>query len=60
MIFAHTVRAALLAAGTAASSTGASGIWRQMDLDLGEIGAGAFRDKVRELLASRPFAQAGP
>jgi predicted nucleotidyltransferase component of viral defense system len=28
-----------------------------MDLDLGEIGAGAFRDKVRELLASRPFAQ---
>ena len=28
-----------------------------MDLDLGEIGAGAFRDKVREILASRPFAQ---
>ncbi len=28
-----------------------------MDLDLGEIGVGAFRDKVRELLASRPFAQ---
>ncbi len=28
-----------------------------MDLDLGEIGAGAFRDKVREVLASRPFAQ---
>ena len=28
-----------------------------MDLDLGEISAGAFRDKVRELLASRPFAQ---
>jgi predicted nucleotidyltransferase component of viral defense system len=28
-----------------------------MDLDLGEIGARAFRDKVRELLASRPFAQ---
>jgi hypothetical protein len=28
-----------------------------MDLDLGEIGAGAFRDKVRETLASRPFAQ---
>ena len=28
-----------------------------MDLDLGEIGAGAFRDEVREILASRPFAQ---
>ena len=28
-----------------------------MDLDLGEIGTGAFKDKVRELLASRPFAQ---
>jgi hypothetical protein len=28
-----------------------------MDLDLGEIGAGAFRDRVRETLASRPFAQ---
>jgi predicted nucleotidyltransferase component of viral defense system len=28
-----------------------------MDLDLGEIGTGAFRDEVRELLASRPFAQ---
>jgi hypothetical protein len=28
-----------------------------MDLDLGEIGAGAFRDRVREILASRPFAQ---
>jgi len=28
-----------------------------MDLDLGEVGAGAFRDKVREILASRPFAQ---
>jgi len=28
-----------------------------LDLDLGEIGAGAFKDKVRELLASRPFAQ---
>ena len=28
-----------------------------MDLDLGPIGVGAFRDKVRELLSSRPFAQ---
>ena len=28
-----------------------------MDLDLGEIGAGAFRDRVREILASRPFTQ---
>lgn len=28
-----------------------------MDLDLGAIGAGAFRDRVRETLASRPFAQ---
>ena len=28
-----------------------------MDLDLGEIGAGAFRDRVRETLASHPFAQ---
>jgi predicted nucleotidyltransferase component of viral defense system len=28
-----------------------------MDLDLGGIEARAFRDKVRELLASRPFAQ---
>jgi hypothetical protein len=28
-----------------------------MDLDLGEVGASSFRDKVREILASRPFAQ---
>ncbi len=28
-----------------------------MDLDLGAIARGAFRDEVRELLASRPFAQ---
>jgi predicted nucleotidyltransferase component of viral defense system len=28
-----------------------------MDLDLGPIGVGAFRDKVRDLLSSRPFAQ---
>ena len=28
-----------------------------MDLDLGEIGAQAFRDKVGEIFASRPFAQ---
>ncbi len=28
-----------------------------MDLDLGAIGRGAFRDDVRELFASRPFAQ---
>jgi hypothetical protein len=28
-----------------------------MDLDLGAIGAVAFRDRVRETLASRPFAQ---
>ena len=28
-----------------------------MDLDLGEVGAAAFRDKVREVLGSRPFAQ---
>ena len=28
-----------------------------MDLDLGEVGAAAFRDKVREVLRSRPFAQ---
>ncbi len=28
-----------------------------MDLDLGEISVDAFRDKVRELLASRPFGQ---
>jgi hypothetical protein len=28
-----------------------------MDLDLGDVGAGTFRDKVREVLASRPFAQ---
>jgi hypothetical protein len=28
-----------------------------MDLDLGAIGAAAFRDRVRETLASRPFAQ---
>jgi hypothetical protein len=28
-----------------------------MDLDLGAMGRGAFRDEVRELLASRPFAQ---
>ena len=28
-----------------------------MDLDLGEVGADVFRDKVRDLLASRPFAQ---
>jgi len=28
-----------------------------LDLDLGEIGAGPFRDRVRELLASRPFLQ---
>lgn len=30
---------------------------QDMDLDLGEIGKGAFRDEVREILASRPFAQ---
>ena len=29
----------------------------RLDLDLGQIGAGVFRDKVREILASRPFAQ---
>ena len=28
-----------------------------MDLDLGEIGARTLRDKVREVLVSRPFAQ---
>lgn len=28
-----------------------------MDLDLGEIGRETFRDEVRKLLASRPFAQ---
>jgi hypothetical protein len=28
-----------------------------MDLDLGGIGAQAFRDKMNEILASRPFAQ---
>jgi hypothetical protein len=28
-----------------------------MDLDLGPIGTGAFRDAVRETFASRPFAQ---
>ena len=28
-----------------------------IDLDLGPIGVGAFRDKVRDLLSSRPFAQ---
>lgn len=28
-----------------------------MDLDLGDIGAQAFRDKVSEVFASRPFAQ---
>jgi hypothetical protein len=28
-----------------------------MDLDLGEIGAQAFRDKVGEVFSSRPFAQ---
>ena len=30
---------------------------QDMDLDLGAIGAGAFRERVRETLASRPFAQ---
>ena len=28
-----------------------------MDLDLGEVGADVVRDKVRDVLASRPFAQ---
>jgi len=28
-----------------------------MDLDLGDIGADTFRDKVREVLGARPFAQ---
>jgi predicted nucleotidyltransferase component of viral defense system len=28
-----------------------------LDLDLGAVGAAVFRDKVREVLASRPFAQ---
>lgn len=28
-----------------------------MDLDLGKVSASSFRDKVREILASRPFAQ---
>lgn len=28
-----------------------------MDLDLGDVGAAVFRDRVRETLASRPFAQ---
>jgi len=28
-----------------------------MDLDLGAVGADVFRDKVRDVLASRPFAQ---
>ena len=28
-----------------------------MDLDLGDVGADVFRDKVRDVLASRPFAQ---
>ena len=28
-----------------------------MNLDLGEVGTDVFRDKVRDVLASRPFAQ---